>query len=140
MTKIVGRNASIYVDDSSAACQSISADLSTATLTGTAESPEVTGFGDTTRQRLVDGLQEWELSVEGYVHDQGTTTAGCILFPILAGSTFIQFGPNGSATSSPKFTGCAVLTEFTQDFNVEDAATFSATFVSRSGSLSASTW
>ncbi len=122
MTKIVGRNASIYVDDSSAACQSISADLSTATLTGTAESPEVTGFGDTTRQRLVDGLQEWELSVEGYVHDQGTSTAGCILFPIL------------------KFTGCAVLTEFTQDFNVEDAATFSATFVSRSGSLSASTW
>jgi hypothetical protein len=140
MTKIVGRNASIYVDDNSAACKAISADLSTATLTGGAESPEVTGFGDTTRQRLVNGLQEWELGVEGFVHDQGATTAGCILFPLLSGSTYIQFGPNGSAAGNPKFTGCAVLTEFNQDFNVEDAATFSATFVSRSGSLSASTW
>ncbi len=140
MGKIHGRNASIYADDQSAACMAISGDLNSATLSYQGDAPDVTGFGDNTRQRLPDGIIEWELSVNGFYSTTADTAAACVLFPIVSGSTYIQYGPAGSTAGQVKYTGCAILTEFSQELGVEDAATFSATFVSRSGSLSASQW
>ncbi|KKQ44072.1 MAG: hypothetical protein US62_C0034G0010 [Candidatus Woesebacteria bacterium GW2011_GWA1_37_8] len=52
MAKIVGRNASLYVEDSTGACRSISGDLNQVTLSRSAEAPDVTGFGEDMRQRL----------------------------------------------------------------------------------------
>ena len=142
MPKFHARNASIYCDSAAAASTSISADLNSAELTYSMDAPDVTGFGDNTRQRLHGGLIEWELSVDGFVNHTGSTTAACILMGLLnaGGSTLIYFGPAGSTSGSPKYTGCAVLTEFSQSYGTEDAAAFSATFQSRSGSLTASAW
>ena len=138
MAKIHARNASIYVDDTSSACTSVSGDTNQISLSFTSDAPEVTGFGDIARQRLSNGLTDWELTLNGYVNTPDSSA--CVLHALNGGSTFIQFGPAGSAADGQKFTACAVCTDFTQDYGVEDAATFSATFSNRSGSLSASTW
>ena len=135
---IHARNCSIYVDGASGSA-AISADLNSATLELSADAPDVTGFGANTRQRLSGGLIEWNLSFDGY-YGRGAAAAACILFPLLAGSTFVQFGPAGSTSGCQKFSGCAVMTSLSFDFGTEDAATMSCEFQSRSGSLSASAW
>lgn len=140
MARVHGRNVSIYVDNSSGACQSISGDLNSATLTYTSEAPDVTGFGNTTRQRLGDGLIEWQLDVSGFWDNAGSTTAGCILFPIVTGSSYVQFGPTGSTAGNLKLTGSCLITEFNMEAGVEDALAFSCVIMSRTGSLSSSTW
>lgn len=139
MAKIHARNASIYVDTTAGASTAISGDLNSVTLDMGADAPDVTSFGDNTRQRLSNGLQEWSISVAGF-WNQGATAAACILFPLLAGSTYIQVGMAGSTSTCPKWTGSAVCTAFNLEMGVEDAATMSAEFVSRSGSLTASAW
>lgn len=135
---IHARNCSIYVE-SSGASTAISPDLNSANLEMSADAPDVTGFGDNTRQRLSGGLIEWTLSLDGY-YGRGATAAACILFPLLAGSTFIQFGPAGSTSGCQKLTGSAVMTSLSFEFGTEDAATMSCEFQSRAGSLSASAW
>lgn len=142
MPKFHARNASIYVETAAGASTSISADLNSAELSYSADAPDVTGFGDNTRQRLHGGLIEWEMSVDGFYNANSTgNTAASILMGLMnaGGSTVVYFFPAGStATGSPKYTGCAVLVSFDQSYGVEDAAAFSATFQSRSGSLTAS--
>lgn len=137
MAKIHARNASIYVDTTAGASTSISGDLNSVTLDMQADAPDVTGFGDNTRQRLSNGLQEWSISVAGF-WSTGATAAACILFPLLAGSTYLQVGMSGSSSTCPKWCGSAVMTSFGIEGGVEDAFTMSAEFQSRSGSLTAS--
>lgn len=139
MPKFHARNASIYVDTTAGACTAIGGDLNSATLEMNADTPDVTGFGDNTRQRLSGGLIEWSLSVNGF-YNHGATGAACILFPLLAGSTYIQYGPVGSTSACIKYTGCAILNSLSYELGVEDAGTMSAEFVSRAGSLTASAW
>lgn len=103
MAKFHGRNASIYLDSSAGASTAVGGDMNSCTLEMSAEAPEVTGFGDTTVQRLSGGLISWQLSCDGY-YNQGATGAACILYPLLAGSTYLQFGPNGSTSGSIKLT------------------------------------
>jgi hypothetical protein len=139
MPKFHARNASIYVDTTAGASTAISGDLNSATLEMSADTPDVTGFGDNTRQRLSNGLIEWNISVAGF-YNHGATGAACILYPLLAGSTYIQYGPVGSTSGSIKYTGSAILSSLSFDLAVEDAGAMSAEFVSRSGSLTASAW
>lgn len=137
MPKVHARNASIYVDSAAGACTAISGDLNSVSLEMNADAPDVTGFGDNTRQRLHGGLIEWNMSMDGF-WATGATAAACILFPLLAGSTYLQVGMAGSTSGCPKWTGCAVMTALSFDLGVEDSATMSAEFQSRSGSLTAS--
>ena len=140
MAKIHARNASIYVDSTAGASTAISADLNSATLSFTAEAPEVTGFGDNTVQRLSNGLTDWTFSAEGYWNDSANSAAS-ILYLLIAGSTFLQFGPSGSTSGSRKLSGSAVVTSLElSNGGVNDAVTFSIELTSRSGSITASSW
>lgn len=138
MAKIVARNASIYLDDTNAACQSMSGDMNNVSFEYTSEPIDVTAFGNSDRQNVPDGIKSWTFSMTGFVHDTAGTT--CILFPLLSGSTYIQFGPNGSAAGGIKYTASAILQTLSQEYAVDGAATFSAEVISRTGSISASTW
>jgi len=138
MAKIVGRNGSLYLDVESV-CRAMSAQLSTITLSQSSEAPETTSFGQQTRERLPDGLLDWELTFDSFF-STGASEVDATLSAILGGSTMFQFGPTGSTSGSIKYSACGILTKYDMKFGVADAATVSGTLVSRSGSLTRGTW
>lgn len=139
MGKVNGNNVSIWVDDATSACQSITGWGNSITLSWEAETPEVTTFGNINRERLPDGIQDWELSVDGFWGGD-VDEIDALLSGILGGSTFIQLGPGGSDTGNVKYSACAILSSYEIGVELEEAVTFSATFVARSGSLTRGAW
>src|SRR3990172_2128135 len=134
MPKIAARNASLYLDDANGACQAVSGDLNQITFTRNAEAPDVTSFGNDNRQRLSNGIKEWEISFNAFFNTNASALDE-ILHNILSGSTLMQFGPSGSSSGCIKYAASGVLTEYNADFTVEGAATVSGTIVARIGSV-----
>jgi len=139
MSKIVARNASIYLDDETSACHSFSGLTHSISFTQTAEAPDVTSFGSDVRERLADGLKDWEMT-GGAFFSTGANEVDDVLSAILGGSTFVRFGPSGSAATCVMYSASAVLTEYSMDFGVADAATVTYTLVQRSGSMTRGAW
>ena len=139
MAKIHARNGSLYVEDSSGACQAMSALVSSITLGQSSDAPDVTGFGEDRRQRLSNGIKDWELSMNGF-WSSGANETDEVLSGILGGSTMFYLGPSGSTSTCVQYSACGVLTEYNIDLAVEDAATIAFTMMSRSGSLTRGTW
>jgi len=139
MAKIVARNASLGIHDSTAVCRAFSGSTNSVTLTYSAETPEVTVFGDGLRQRLPDGMLDWELTFDAFF-GTGASQIDGILYDILGASTHVSFGPNGSATGEIWYSACAILTNYEMTFGVADAATVSGTLIARSGSLTRDVW
>jgi hypothetical protein len=135
MAKMVARNVSLFVWDSSSACQAISGYSNSVSLDYTAEAPEVTGFGDVETTRLAGGLKDWTLDFDGF-YTEGASEIDAILHGIMGGSTYFCLIPSGSAATSPlSMSSCAICTKLSRKFGVKDAATISGTFVNRSGSM-----
>jgi len=139
MPKSNGNNVSLYILDSTGASQSITGWGNSISLSWEAETPEVTTFGNINRERLPDGIQDWELSFDGFWGgDSGEIDE--ILGGILGGSTMIFLGPGGSDSGKTQYSACAILQSYEIGVELEEAVTFSATFVARSGSLTRGTW
>ena len=134
MTKMIARNASLIVWDSTGTCRSISGYVNNATLSSTAETPDVTSFGDTDRAYLTGGLKDWTLDFDGF-YTTGASLIDETLNGIYAGSTYFKFYPAGSTSASPVYTACAILSKYDLKFAVAEAAGISATLKNRSGSL-----
>ena len=139
MAKIVGRNASLYLEDSAGASKSVSGDLNQVTLSRSAEAPDVTGFGEDMRQRLSNSIKDWEISFNAFFNTSASTIDE-ILHGILGGSTMFKFGPSGSTSTCIMYSACGLLSEYSADFTVEGAATISGTLVARTGSVTRGTW
>ena len=137
--RITARNASLYVTDSNGASKSISGYLNNISMSRSAEAPDITGFGEDNRQRLSNGIKDWELSFNAFF-GTGASAIDEILNGILGGSTMLWFGPSGSTSSCTMYTACGVLTEYAADFALEGAATMSGTIMARSGSMTRTTW
>ena len=139
MGKTVARNASIYLEDSSGASRSFSGLTNQITFSQTAEAPDVTSFGSDVVERLADGLKDWEMSGGAYF-STGANEVDEIFSSILGEATLVKFGPTGSTSGCVMYAASAVLTEYSMEFNVPDAATVSWTIVHRSGSMTRGTW
>ena len=139
MGKITARNVSLGVQDSLGACQAISGNANSAALSFSAEAPDVSAFGTLYRERVPDGLRDWELSISGH-WDGSASALDDILYPILGGSTVVMYGPAGSTTGCTMYTACAVCQDYSIEGAVEGAVTFSSTFVARTGSVTRTTW
>lgn len=139
MARITARNVSLYVDNAAGACTSIAGRSNTATLTFSSETPEVTAYGATYRERLADGLKDFELSIGGF-YDGSAAEIDSILFGILGASTRISYGPGGSTTGCTKYVASAVCNNYTLEGAVEGAVTYSATFQNFGRALTASIW
>ena len=137
--RITARNASLYIQDSTGASRSISGYLNNISMSRSAEAPDITGFGEDNRQRLSNGIKDWELTFNAFF-GVGASGIDEILNGILGGSTMLFFGPSGSTSSCTMYTACAVLTEYAADFALEGAATMSGTLMARSGSMTRTTW
>ena len=139
MARITAKNASFYLDDSSATCRAMSGRINSVTLGQSAEAPEVTSFGEGTRTRLNDGLKDYELTFDAF-YDEASNQVDAILSGLIGGSTVFQLGPSGSTSTLVKYSGCVVLTDYTINLGVADAATVSMTLAPRTGSLTRTTW
>lgn len=139
MAKIHARNASLYLEDSSGASRSMSGLTSQMTLTWSSDAPDVTGFGNDNRERLSNGLKDWELTFSAFF-SSAANEVDEVLSGILGGSTLFQLGPAGSTSGSNKYAACGILSEYSMDYAVDGAATVSGTVVARTGSLTRTTW
>ena len=134
MAKVAARNASIGIDDSTGACRAMSSFINSATLTYSAEAPEVTAFGSQNRERQQDGIKDIEFSFDAFFGTAAGET-DAVLSAILGASTRFVFGPTGSAAGAIHYSACAILTSYEMNFTTEDAGQCSGTFMVRSGSL-----
>lgn len=127
MARISGRNC--YAAASSLASGSInlSGRSNTFTLNITSEEVDVTSFGAAYRERVADALKDWGVEVSGF-WDGAASNLDAFLNEILAACCVIVVGPGGSATSSIKYSGCAILQDYSIEGAVEGAVTYSATF------------
>lgn len=136
MAKIAARNGSLYLDDASGACQSLTCYVNSITLSFSAESTDLTSFCSDNRERAADGMRDWELSMDGFWASGATETDGLLsAIRTAGGSTIFHFMPSGSTSGSPTYTACGVLTSYECNFTAEDSAQISFTVTARSGSL-----
>jgi len=140
MAKLHGRNASVYLESTAAASTSYSGDGNSSTLNYSIDAPEVTGFGDNTRQNLSGGIQDFEFSMDGFTNMPNTTACEAQAIIANGGATLLQFGIAGSTSACQKISACVVLTEFNVENSTDGAATFSLTVVPRTGSLTFGAW
>jgi hypothetical protein len=141
MAKIHGRNSSIYLENTSQASTTVSGTANSLTFDDSRDAPEVTSFGDNTRQNLEGGLLDWEISVDGF--NDMPDAVGSLLYSILHtgdGSTVVKVGFAGSSSTCQLLEACALLTEVSVEAAVDGAETYSFTLIPRSGSMTFGTW
>lgn len=128
MAKVIGRNARILLGN-----RNVSPDVNQAVLTLEAEAPECTGFCDSYRVRLSEGVRNEELQVDGF-YNNSACTMDDVLSANLAGSalTGIYFTGLAGSKFGREFNG--IVTNYEPNFAVADAAAVSFT-VSGSSSL-----
>ena len=141
MAKIIGRNASLYIEASAlGASISLSGQSNNITLGFTTDEVETTGFGNNFTETLANGVEDWTLTFNAF-WSGGVAEIDQTLFGILiTGCTRIRFGPAGSAACSIKYEACGILSEYEVDFESRNAGRISGTVVARSGSMTRDTW
>ena len=138
-SKLIARNASLYVFNATGGSVSLTGDTNSVSLSRSGDTPEVTAFGNTTRERIAGGLTDWELSINGFF-TEGANSVDETLSDLMAQDTVIIFSPSGSGTGASRFSGSALLNDYSVEFPVDGAATITAKFVARAGSLTKDTW
>ncbi len=125
MSKIVGRNARVLLGG-----RDYSGQANTATLTFSAEAPEVTTLVDNTRARLSSGIQDVEFTLDAYF-GTGASEVDADMSNMLAASVMTGFYPNGYSASRQGYELAGVVTNYEQTYAVADAAAFSSTLGGR---------
>jgi hypothetical protein len=141
MAKLAARKASLYLEDGAGASMVMSAMVSSITLSMSVEIPEVTGFGNDNRERVSNGIKDWELQMNGF-YGTAASEPGTVLNSIYAagGSTRFILGPAGSVSGCPRYSACGVLTTYEITEAPADAAAVSFTITARSGSITRGTF
>jgi len=121
MARIVAKDAKIF-----GGARDLSGRANSATMSVTAESPEVSAFGEGYRSRLHDGLRDCELSVAGFTDISASQTDES--FDALKGaSAWWGFYPGDSTASKVGREMNGILNDYNVEAAVEGAVTFSIT-------------
>lgn len=121
MGKVAARNCKVVLDG-----RDVSGVSNSATLTFSAEAPEVTSFGDSNRTRMNDGLKDVEFTLDGF-YDTGASGMDVAYSSMVAASVVTAFFPQGYSASNAIYEFVGIMTSYEQTFAVEDAAATSAT-------------
>ena len=121
-TFVHGKSVDFELDDTSGTSRSISDTLNSVDFPEVTETADTTAFGSSSRSFIV-GLESatisisglWDATVDGYIKG-GTEPAS---------RSFI-YGPAGSTSSNVKYTGEAILTNYSISSPVGDVVTYSA--------------
>ncbi len=125
MPKIAARDSYIAIDDIDGSLYILSQKLNSIALLWTSESPDVSSFGTGTRERLGDGIMDWEISLDGF----SSADSDEVLSDLLSGSTVLVFTPGGKTSGSIIYSCSAVLTEYSTNLGVADMAPITAHLV-----------
>jgi predicted secreted protein len=125
MPFVHGKSAVFKVDNSGGSLTDISAYCDNVDFPITADTAEVTTFGDSSKE-YVAGLKDATISISG----SWDATADGVLAPIVGQSATVSFeyGPAGSTASNIKFTGECICTSYNVTAPVGDKVSFSAEF------------
>ncbi len=119
-TFVHGKSTDFELDDTGGTSRSLSNVLTSVDFPETIDTAESTAFGSTSKSYLV-GLRDATISVSGL---WDATVDGYIIGTEPASRTFI-FGPAGSTGGYVKYTGEAILTNYSVSAPVADVVTFS---------------
>lgn len=123
MAFVHGKTADFRIDDSGGTLRDISAFCDSVDFPETADTAEVTTFGNTSKAYL-GGLKDSTISISG----SWDATADGYLAGIVGATGSFQFGPAGTTGGNIKYTGECVCTSYTVSAPVGDKVSFSAEF------------
>ena len=123
MAFVHGKTAVFKIDNSGGSLQDISAYCDNVDFPLTADTAEVTTFGDSSKEYIA-GLKDATISISG----SWDATADAILAAIVGVAGTFEYGPAGSAGGAVKFTGEAICTSYNVSAPVGDKVSFSAEF------------
>ena len=118
-----GKSTDFAIDDTGGTSRNISDTLTDVSFPQTIDTAETTAFGSSNKSYIV-GLKDTTISVSG-IWD--ATVDGYLSGTEPASRSFI-FGPAGSTGGNVKYTGEAIMTNYSQSNPVGDVVTFSADF------------
>ena len=118
-----GKSTDFAIDDTGGSSRNISDTLTDVSFPQTIDTAETTAFGSSNKSYIV-GLKDTTISVSG-IWD--ATVDGYLSGTEPASRSFI-FGPAGSTGGNVKYTGEAIMTNYSQSNPVGDVVTFSADF------------
>ncbi len=119
-TFVHGKSTDFELDDTSGTSRSLANTLTSVDFPETIDTAETTAFGATSRSYLV-GLRSATISISGL---WDSTVDGYIIGTEPASRSFI-FGPAGSTGGNVKYTGEAILTNYSISNPVGDVVTYS---------------
>ena len=119
-TFVHGKSTDFELDDTGGTSRSLANVLTSVDFPETIDTAESTAFGSTSKSSLV-GLRDSTISISGL---WDATVDGYIIGTEPASRTFI-FGPAGSTGGYVKYTGEAILTNYSVSAPVADVVTFS---------------
>jgi predicted secreted protein len=122
-----GKNATFSIDGAASTLVDISATLNTISMPRAVETAETTAFGTQDKTYIV-GLSDATISISG-MFDQATdvdlkTMIANLKSGTLASASF-EYGPMGSTSTYPKFTGECIVTAYDISSPVGDVLTYS---------------
>jgi len=121
MAKITARNVKLFGDG-----RNLSGRANSSTLSLTAEATDVSAYGTDTRERLHDGLLDYELSVAGWM-DVSACQVDELFSDLIGASARWGYYPAGATACLIGREMNAVCSDYSSEGAVEGAATFSAT-------------
>lgn len=123
MAFVHGKTAVFKIDNSGGSLTDISAYCDSVDFPLTADTAEVTTFGDSSKE-YVAGLKDATISISG----SWDATADGVLAAIVGVAGSFEYGPAGSTVSNIKYTGECICTGYTVNAPVGDKVSFSAEF------------
>ena len=118
-----GKSTDFAIDDTGGTSRNISDTLTDVSFPQTIDTAETTAFGSSNKSYIV-GLKDTTISVSG-IWD--ATVDGYLSGTEPASRSFI-FGPAGTTGGNVKYTGEAIMTNYSQSNPVGDVVSFTADF------------
>jgi hypothetical protein len=122
-TFVHGKSTDFAIDDTGGSSRNISDTLTDVSFPQTIDTAETTAFGSSNKSYIV-GLKDTTISVSG-IWD--ATVDGYLSGTEPASRSFI-YGPAGTTSGNVKYTGEAIMTNYSQSNPVGDVVTFTADF------------
>lgn len=139
MANIVARNAVLKVIKPDGSTGVLSGDSNQITLSRTLRVTNTTKLGDCSEERTANSIIDWKITVNGYAN-YAASSVDDIFDESFAQSIVVLFGPSGSGGTDVLYHASALCTDYSVDFPLAGVATYSGTFIGRSGSLTKGTW
>ena len=122
-----GKNAHFALDNASGTLTDISNTVNEVSLPMSVETGETTVFGNSDKT-YISGLGDQTISVSGIFDATVNTHITGVIAALKAGTvatSSFQYGPSGSVSTRPKFTGEGIITSYEIGSPVGDIVTYS---------------